>query len=552
MKIQLLTIGIALFSVFQAAAQPCTAPTANATLHGNDVRCNISNTGGLFMDANQMGVFQVPYNANAATQTNTIYTSALWIAGYDDGGNLVGALRMYGQNGTDYFAGPLNDSTGATNQTECNNYNKVWQIDRARIEAHIQDFNDDGVIQNADSVLLSWPGLNNPNFQALMGFALPANRNLAPFYDHNNDGVYDPYSGDYPVFKENGDPTAIAEDLTWTIFNDNGNMHTESNMLPIFVEVHQTTYALSCSGYPLLNRTIFVRHKLTSRNNLEIRDVRAGIFVDFDLGNYQDDYMGTDSLNNAVFAYNADNMDETTQVAGFGEKPPVQSVMMLNRNIDHSAAFTNSNDTVSGNPFGRAYHYVLDGRYNNGTVPPFNFAYSAPPTDTNSMAFSMANLNVTPADHRMVMSVNIDTFSPGEVYEIETAYVYHRDTTLADNIQMTTLLASELPQVQNWYDNGFPAACFPAQTLALREALNAKEEVRLFPNPNNGRFTLKFGSAEAHQLLIFNAAGQLVLQQTLEGAEQYELQLPEVATGLYFYQLQTNDKLLKTGKFICK
>jgi hypothetical protein len=117
---------------------------------------------------------------------------------------------------------------------------------------------------------------------------------------------------------------------------------------------------------------------------------------------------------------------------------------------------------------------------------------------------------------------------------------------------MTTLLASELPQVQNWYDNGFPTACFPAQTLALREALNAKEEVRLFPNPNNGRFTLKFGSAEAHQLRIFNAAGQLVLQQTLEGAEQYELQLPEVATGLYFYQLQTNDKLLKTGKFICK
>jgi len=80
---------------------------------------------------------------------------------------------------------------------------------------------------------------------------------LAPFYDHDGNGEYNPYFGDYPIFKENGDATAIAEQLNWTIFNDNGDVHSGSNVQPMLVEVHQTTYALHCPSDTLLKHTVF-------------------------------------------------------------------------------------------------------------------------------------------------------------------------------------------------------------------------------------------------------------------------------------------------------
>ena len=59
---------------------------------------------------------------------------------------------------------------------------------------------------------------------------------LAPFYDYNDDGVYNPNDGDYPKYDldsefDCSDPTnraarAIFGDINyWWVFNDKGNIH---------------------------------------------------------------------------------------------------------------------------------------------------------------------------------------------------------------------------------------------------------------------------------------------------------------------------------------
>lgn len=63
--------------------------------------------------------------------------------------------------------------------------------------------------------------------------------------------------------------------------------------------------------------------------------------------------------------------------------------------------------------------------------------------------------------------------------------------------------------------------------------------MKLFPNPSNGSSTLSmhFNRAETIRLVVTNALGQVVWQQQQsleEGAQQMELRLPAVSTGLHF------------------
>ena len=75
----------------------------------------------------------------------------------------------------------------------------------------------------------------------------PANGNsaqdqfLAPFYDQNGNGYYEPEQGDYPDYNITGDndeAELYGDQTLWWIFNDKGNIHTETEADPIGLEIH--------------------------------------------------------------------------------------------------------------------------------------------------------------------------------------------------------------------------------------------------------------------------------------------------------------------------
>ncbi len=97
---------------------------------------------------------------------------------------------------------------------------------------------------------------------------------------------------------------------------------------------------------------------------------------------------------------------------------------------------------------------------------------------------------------------------------------------------------------------------FPIAPHALRKAVSGTKEtttneLSVFPNPSNGSFQLSFTPEVYGTLQVYNLTGKLIFQVDLtEGIYQYDLDLTDVADGVYLIklvgnQVQTSEKVSK-------
>ncbi len=77
---------------------------------------------------------------------------------------------------------------------------------------------------------------------------------------------------------------------------------------------------------------------------------------------------------------------------------------------------------------------------------------------------------------------------------------------------------------------------------------NKKEEVTVYPNPNNGIFYVKSGTIISI-LEITNVLGEKIYSKQIN-ARTAEINLSKQPTGVYFYQLETDENEMLTGKII--
>lgn len=447
-----------------ASSSICYESRASEYIENSDLKILFRNGGDMFWDGQSTSQFIVPYD-QGQPETTTMFAAATWMGGYDPGGNLALAAQTYRSNGNDYWAGPL-DANGQVVQNACTLFDKIWEVKRWAIESHKADFDADGVINNQpDASILQWPAKGNPQFTA---FALP-NQDLAPFYDRNNNGIYEPMLGDYPVFKH-GDPTAIAEEILWSVFNDNGNIHTQTNSQSMKVEIQQTAYVFECPNDLVLNRSLFIKHKVINKSGNFYTGYSYGVWGDPDLGCSNDDFMGTIPSKNTIYAYNADNDDDVMCGAnggrGYGTNPPVQSLTLLNQVMSSSAYTVNSNSPVGDPTSALSYYRVLSGFWPNGTVitaggngynpggsgAATNHVFPDNPNDPNG--WSMYAEGLTGLDQRWIVSVQKDTLHAGEALEIDMVYTYHRDLD-STHLGNVNLMYQQVDYIQQLYDNNF-------------------------------------------------------------------------------------------------
>ena len=141
----------------------------------------------------------------------------------------------------------------------------MWEVYGYEIEQHIKDFEDDGIINNAIPNIYGYPGHQNFFFEYYNGFSLPnTSHGLAPFFDNDNDGNYNPTAGDYPL-PDSVDPSIIPGHIIWGIFNDGGTNHTSSGGLPLNAEIHQTFWSFYCDDNEHLNNSIFASYKIINK-----------------------------------------------------------------------------------------------------------------------------------------------------------------------------------------------------------------------------------------------------------------------------------------------
>ena len=486
-------------------------------IDANNINAPIEADGSFFLNSASDTHFEVPKFSGK----HCIYASNLWMGGLDQNGILHLAAQTYKQNGTDYWPAPLT-SIGATMPASI--WNKIWHLDRAIIDNHIANYNTQGYQMPQD--LIDWPGSTYNG----------VNQIFAPFVDINNNGIYDPSYGDYP--------NVLGDEALYLMYNDKFAAHTESGGIPIEAEIYSTAYAYNSLGSNILDNTIFVRHRIRNRSQINTySNFYVGIWNDFDIGDYSDDMIGTDIYRNMVYGYNADNYDSI-----YGSNPPAVGVKLLNQPLHNSMFYNNTGVAFYGNNPTSENHYYnyLRSLWKDDT--PLNFGlegYQTPNGSTNFCFSGNTNPNfsqnweMTSAfEYRIIGTAGPFTIAPNGFITIDVAYIYARGNSSNGVAELG--IAADV--VQNFY-------------MATINAINENtlaNDFQLSPNPaDDFIFTSFTQNKENTAIQIYDIAGKLILEEKLILNQQNKIDVSNLNAGIYFVKIN-GTKGSKTQKLIKK
>ncbi len=570
----LLTLSLLALISSSLLAQNCPPPTAQMDLDINNVRAKILNGGDLWNDpVQQTPLYEVPIGSGK----NAIYAGSFWIGGLDAGNQVYVAAQTYRQQASnDFWPGPIskNPFSGAisVSNTVCSDFDMLFPITKAEVLSFISG-------GPATSNINNWPGNGN-----VSNFQLP---NLAPFFDANNDGQYDPQNGDYPYFNFTGsyptdpfsgellcDDYVFGDKAIWWVFNDIGNIKTETNSAGIGLEIRAMAFAYSSSN-TIINNTTFYKYQIINRGSITLFDTHAGIWVDPDLGNGVDDFVGCDVSRNLGYVYNGDADDDGT--FGYGLLPPAAGVDLLrgpladvNDTIDNDRDgimdepgerinmssflyYTNTNNVPNGNPGNTVDYYqylsanwldslpITYGGDGRGTGPgatttPTTFMF---PDNTNSLfttPWTMGTAGIQPNDMRFLMGSGPFTMQPGEVNYMSDAVIWTRTSTAGSNMPSVTELQSASDVVQSLFDD-----CFT--TTGLQEAGMIKG-IQVFPNPFTKNCSIDFSETDLKEarIRIFNIKGQLLLDEKYNKSSNVFSFGESLNAGVYVIEIRNGNK----------
>lgn len=493
----------------------CAAPKAARELWVNNVRTIIYSGGDMWWDlqGNGNAYYIIPATSNRNTGISSTFAGSIWLGGLDDGGQLKVAAMTYRQNGIDFWPGPLDTLSASADPGECLKYDQIFTITRAEVDNFVAG-------SPASPNILSWPG--NGDISKNQG------KRLAPFVDINQDGFYDPSTGDYPAYdvqnlalKDNlgfcktklyGDQT-----LFW-VFNDKGGAHTETQGVPIGVEVRAQAFAFKTNDE--INNMTFYSYEVHNRSSFQLNQTYFSIWNDADLGYYLDDYVGCDVSRGLGYIYNADPFDETASgTNGYGDFPPALGCDFFkgpladpNDGIDNDndagivpqtpytgtdepgetiqmSRFTYYNNNIGAFPpqttnpdIAIHYYNFMTGFWKDGSpfttggnayggTAPSTYVYDGNPvTGTGWTEKTSGNL---PGDRRFLQSAGPFKLLPGSVNEITFGMPWAQSPVKGGNLSSIDLLKTADDKAQALFDNCFKLLDGPeAPDLTIQEMNN--------------------------------------------------------------------------------
>lgn len=566
------------------AASILSIATANAqTIAGDDldinnIKARINVDGNLFWDyMNQK--FEVPQGSGK----HTIFANALWIGGFDASNTLRIAGQTYGPTNTDYWPGPL-DASASTDSATIAAFNKVWKLNQCDIDTYLNWYSAGATGTNptdptAMNTILNWPTLN------------PTGGPLAPYYDNNSNGVYDPYAGDVPKIK--------GDQAIFFVYNDKGGIHTITGGAAIGVEIQAMIYAYSCPADSALYNTIFANYKIINKSSFALDSTFIGNWTDLDVGSASDDYVGCDVTRGSYYGYNGDLIDDNPPAGQipYGANPPSQSVTFLagpyaDPNGIDDASTTTPNGTnygdlvvdnerlgmskfvyyvndfsVVGNPSAaNDYYNYMAGYWKDAT--PFTYGgtghltgvpadYMFPGTSdplafgTNGVpqpAWDETTSGNIPSDRRGLGSYGPFTFQPGAVHEIDFAYVFGRATS-GGNLASVAVMNDRIDSVKQKYSSGI-SGCGCAALTSIIAPSQSNDSFFVYPNPASEIISISFETTSKNvSVKIYDAQGKLVKEVKNILSGETSVSILDLNYGMYLVHLQEDTKTT-TKRFI--
>lgn len=337
----------------KSTAAGCSAPSGFRFLTVNNVRARINTGGDMWWDL--PGGIGSQYYVPANGAATSLFSGSLWIGGLDINNQLKLAALRYRQVGQDYWTGPLTiDGTASIDPETCTEYDRFWVITREEVDQYIQHTDPE------TGAYIPSPDYQIPesffDYPAHGDVAMAQSFYLAPFKDADNDGFYDPTRGDYPYYDVTnelcplnyaGDPDYVpaptmeselyenfyggilvdqvlkGDQTLWWVFNDKGNIHTETNGAAIGLEIRAQAFGFATNDE--INSMTFYNYEIINRSTYELTQTYFSPWVDTDLGYAWDDYVGCDVGRGLGYCYNGTPVDEGGPEA-YGEQPPAIGV----------------------------------------------------------------------------------------------------------------------------------------------------------------------------------------------------------------------------------
>ncbi|MFA6481753.1 MAG: hypothetical protein WCW62_04175, partial [Bacteroidales bacterium] len=294
----------------------------------NNVRALIHTGGDMWWDF-KVARYEIPKNSGKTA----LWNGGIWIGGTDVNGQLKLAAVRYRQGGVDYFTGPLiirGNARGTTDIEVCYQYDRHWEISRYQVDAFRNWYRSDAATRDREykgysipGVILDWPA----HADAAGGYDFY----LAPFWDNNDDGMYNPADGDYPFYdldgilpcgtsREQRRPRLFGDGTLWWVYNDRGNIHTESGGESIGMEIRAQAFEFSTND--AVNDMSFYNYALINRSTYTLIDTYFGVYCDGALGWAYDDYTGCHVSKGVGYFYNGEDVDGKGEAWAYGANPP--------------------------------------------------------------------------------------------------------------------------------------------------------------------------------------------------------------------------------------
>ncbi len=401
----------------RVAATACLPATAATDLSINNVRARINTGGDMWWDLQIASEYEIP----KGSRKTSMYSASLWMAGTDVNGQLKCAAQRYRSNGNDFWTGPLTtDGTAAVDAETCDDYDRHFVITRGQVNEFIAHSKDKAAYPNykRPKIIDDWPAHGD----------VSKNQSyyLAPFFDEDGDGSYDPDAGDYPYYDidnslcKQPDPTmegngilvdqVLKGDQTlWWVFNDKGNIHTETTGAAIGVEIRAQAFAFATNDE--INNMTFYSYEIINRSTYRLTETYFSQWVDTDLGYAWDDFVGCDIPRGLGYCYNGLSVDGTGKYDHYGEQPPAVGVDFFQGPYMDNDGIDNPTHTYNT-------YYNIDSLF-------------------NIVGIDTLNYNIDPGTGDTLWNPAVIIYDIGGV-PIDTTYLYYPDTT--GSYQVATLI----------------------------------------------------------------------------------------------------------------
>jgi len=533
-------------------------------LDRNQVRAGVRSYGSLFWDGQGKASYEVPLG----NDTHSLFATSLWIGGYNtETDQLHLSAEKFNQPGIDpassfsfdFLPGPLTVGTGLCDTATSVDFNKIWKIDKSDILAHISNL-EFGTDYYVSPDLFSWPGNGPAGYSEI----------LAPFYDADSDGIYEPYQGDYPQLS--------GDQMLWWVTNDIIAPHSSTDANPMGVEMQYTLYAYSFEEpadeiEDLINYQSFMNVKISNRSVNDYDSVFVGVWTDIDLGNAADDYIGCDVTRSSFYAYNGDSYDESASgTVGYGENPPLQTVTILDGPYSHPendaiklskfVYFNNSGGSPSTQDPRTAqehYNYLrgywLDnsplcyggtGHISGGGNPDVPTSYMFPGSPTTD-PFGLGQGGVpqvdwseetgenAPGDRRGVGSIGPINLNSQQSVEIDIVFGHIANPNILGSKGVFDY-GPMLDSLINWYNNGTIPSNYEPELVQEVASSNINSKIQIYPNPTNGIIHVE--AVNITEISVYSIDGK----QIESYGKTSDIDLSQLPNGIYLISVETENE----------